>query len=247
MSSLRSADPEVRPIVCDWDASSRRGGPGGNGPAWRDLLTGVRTAGPIVLNRRLGEVLPAALTATVADVLVAGDRPLVLGGDHRLSYSALTAVAHTVGPVDVELFDAHHDAHPGQVLSNFTVFRFVVERLGLGVARHGCREDRPPAPLQQFPPAGRAYLSVDLDYLDPAGFGSVNFPVPVPVGMTCTPRTLSDGIRAVAAGRPVIGCDLVEWCAERATDAERTVVAGVLADLVGALRSSAPVAEPQAG
>jgi len=215
-------------------------GPSGNALVWRDVLREVDgLADPIVLNRRLGELLPAAATACIAAVLADGEKPLLLGGDHRLSYCALTALAHYVGPVEVNLFDAHHDAHPGQTLSNFTVFRFAAERLGLPVHRHGCREQGQHPPESRVPPGTplphHAYVTIDLDYLDPAIFTSVSFPTPTPDGMVCTVDTLAELVADVSCRLPVVGCDVVEWCAERASNDEIDQVSSILRTVLTAM------------
>jgi len=230
----------IRPVVCEWDGSSCKPGPSRNTDVWQDVLAEVDgLAPPVVLNRRLGELLPTALTACVSLILDAGEQPLILGGDHRVSYSALTAVTHCVGSVKVHLFDAHHDAHPGQVLTNFSVFHFATHRLGLRGERYGCREGGPrpsPAPVAMSPGrAHYAYVTVDLDYLDPAVFSSVSFPVKTPPGMECTVDVLAAEVWRIGGELPIIGCDLVEWCGNRATNEEKQQVITALRALQGAM------------
>lgn len=224
----------VRPIVCEWDGSSIYPGPSRNADSWRRLLPEVGgLADPIVFNRRLGEVIPVALTACVSATLAAGEVPLLLGGDHRLSYSALHAAVHQAGPLAVHLFDAHHDAHASQTLNNFSVFDFAAARLPIDVVRHGVREE--PGPARDHPPVAEpaaAYVTVDVDYLDPAHFAAVSHPLPVPEGATCDVPTLLATVADVAAETPIVGLDVVEWCADRATDAEHDTVLSLLRGLV---------------
>ena len=227
---MQASHPElpVRPLVCDWDGSSVKPGPSRNGLIWRDLLPRVTgLLPPIVLNRRLGELLPAAVSACVSGLIDAGERPLLLGGDHRLTYSALHAVVHRHGPLDVHHFDAHHDAHPSVTLNNFSVFRYAAERLGVGVIRHGVREPNEPAAPE---PLGTAatYITIDVDFLDPAIVSSVSFPVPPPTGLDCGPDLLRAKIEQLGAAHTVVAADLVEWCADRSTDDERDLIVDIL-------------------
>ncbi|CAM3351920.1 arginase family protein [Stackebrandtia soli] len=232
----------VRPIVCDWDASSRKPGTGHNAHVWRELLPEVPgLAAPVVVNRRLGELVPVALTAVVSAALADGERPLVLGGDHRLSFSVLRAVCGYYDRPLVHHFDAHHDAHPSPSISNFSVFDHAARRLGVPVTRYGCREANPPLPPSPVGPVSSAYISIDLDYLDPKLFGGVSFPEPVPDGLVVTPESLCDNISRIGDEFPVIGADLVEWRADAENPTEVAIVIEVLKGLSKVLSASTRV------
>jgi len=239
MARSPSAEPGIRPIVCDWDATSHLPGPSRNSPVWRELLAGCDgLLAPVVLNRRLGELVPTALTAVAGRVWAAGEVPLVLGGDHRLTHAVLTAAVHVFPAVRVHQFDAHHDAHPAPSLTNYSFMRYVVDRLGCEVVRHGCREDGGPAATAPTHPAAHSYLTVDLDYFDPARFASVNYPVEVPAGEVYDLDRFTTTVATVAGGTRVIGADVVEWCADRASGEEVELVRRVLATLISVLRGA---------
>jgi arginase family enzyme len=227
--------------LCDWDASSLKPGPSRNIDIWHGVLAEIDgLAPPVVLNRRLGELIPAAVTSCALAALDAGELPMLLGGDHRLTYSMLQAVTHRVAGIEVHHFDAHHDAHFSATLNNFSVFRFAADRLRLPVVRYGCREKPPGTPLPALPAsaAGGAYVTIDLDYLDPVVLSSVSFPVPVPAGMTCTPATLTAQVAAIGRRLPIAGCDVLEWCGHLATAAERQVVITIIRALAEAAEQS---------
>lgn len=239
----------IRPIVADWDAGGHRPGAGENAHVWRDALADVDgLLPPRVLNRRLGEVLPTALRAVAASVLDAGETPLVLGGDHSVTYPVLHAVAHRFGLVDVHLLDAHHDHHPSPARSNYAVFRFAERDLGVRMVRHGLREPLPddcPPHDPTADPRRHAYLTIDVDYFDPALVGSVNWPMPVPDGMTCDLQAAGALLDAIARDHVVVGADIVEWCGQRADDDERALVAGLLGMVVHTIHASRQVAEEE--
>jgi arginase family enzyme len=243
----------IRPIICNWDGSSRIPGPSGNADAWRPLLSEHPDLHPpLVLNRRLGEAIPPALTACCLAVIDDGQAPLLLGGDHRLTFSVLDAISHRFGRATVHQFDAHHDAHADVMVNNYSVFRYAETELGHHVVRYGCREAPPAHPIRNGrraaqPSANSAYVSIDLDYLDPAGFSCVSFPSPVPAGMTCSVDTLVAELRRIgASGPPVVGADMVEWCGDRATDREREQVRRTLSATIEMLTSSAIHRTPRA-
>jgi arginase family enzyme len=230
-------DAPIRPILCDWDASSLKPGPSQNNEVWRDLLPQIPgLAPPMVLNRRLGELIPSAVASCALAALDGGQVPMLLGGDHRLTYSMLQAVIHRLSGIEVHHFDAHHDAHFSATLNNFSVFRFAAERLRLPVIRYGCREPMPgtPLPTGPTPAAVSAYITIDLDYLDPAELDSVSFPVPVPDGLSCTVGTLTAEIARICAALPIAGCDVLEWCGNRSTAAQRQLVVTIIRALAAA-------------
>ncbi|HLU45942.1 MAG TPA: arginase family protein [Natronosporangium sp.] len=221
----------VRPIVCDWDAGSHLPGTSRNSGMWRDLLADCdEFLPPVVLNRRLGELIPAALTAVTSATWAAGEVPLLLGGDHRLTYSALTAAAHHFPHLCVHQFDAHHDHHAAPSLTNYSFMRAVTERIGFDVVRHGCREEgAPPVPVRV--PDAEVYLTIDVDYFDPKWFASVNYPIEVTDHGQYDLATLTQTVHTIAASARVIGADIVEWCADRATEAEIATIRQLLTTL----------------
>jgi arginase family enzyme len=201
----------VRPIVCDWDASSRRSGTSENSTLWKDLLDGLDDAclPAIFLTRRLGDIILPALRALVSLTMAAGERPLILGGDHRLTHSVLQTVSTRYNHLIVHQFDAHHDAHASPTLSNFSMMRFVNDSLKLAVVRHGCREPSPDVPTVDDPQPSVAYVSIDADFFDPMVFAAVSFPLKSDAEKeTLTLDALRVTLDAVCV--PIIGADIVE-------------------------------------
>lgn len=203
----------VVPVVCDWDASSRRPGTSWNSAYWRSMGLISLSNDVVYIERRYGELVPDILAGAVDQIARRQRSPLTLGGDHRLSYSAIESLYHHHGPFEVHHFDAHHDSHSEKVLSNYTVFAFVRDRLGLPVYLHGCRESDHSfvVPSPGAPRLEKAYISVDLDYLDPIVFPAVSFPEPVPEGRVYSEAVLRDSIRVIGRQHEVIGADIVEW------------------------------------
>ena len=137
----------------------------------------------------------ALIEAAVAQALEAGDAPLLLGGDHAVSFPVLKAIAAHHGPVDILHFDAHPDTYDdfrGNPRSHASPFARIMEA---GLARRlvqvGIRTATPHqrtqaerfgiemVPMRGFSPdmvprlAGPVYVSLDLDGLDPARRGTM--------------------------------------------------------------------------
>jgi agmatinase len=168
----------------------------------------------------------AMIEQGVREVVERGDRPLSLGGDHSITYSAVRAVASRAPELTIVQIDAHpdlYDSFDGDRFSHACQFARIREeglaahliqvgirtmtghqreqatRFGVDVIdmRRWSRGDRPHA-------SGPVYLSIDLDGLDPAFAPGVSHPEPG--GLTV--RDVLDVVRELDG--PVVGADIVE-------------------------------------
>jgi agmatinase len=175
----------------------------------------------------------ANITAAVGAVVSAGAVPVVLGGDHSITYPVVLAFD---GPLHVVQFDAHLDyAEPrgGYRYTNAHAFRQISRAESVaGLVQVGIRSLRteeglyrdsladgnrivPPDELRALgsrglagllPEGARCYVSVDVDALDmPLVPGCVSAE---PGGLTYA--ELRDALVAVADRAHVVGLDLVE-------------------------------------
>lgn len=173
------------------------------------------------------------ITAAVADVLSSAALPVVLGGDHSITFPIARAFD---GPIHVVQFDAHLDYAPidGRLKhTNAHAFRHIaamdsVERLvqvgirslrtsaSLWQATHSdgnavvlpedLRTRGADAVLEHIPANARCYVSIDIDSLDASL---------VPGCVSGEPDGLSyaqlrDTLAALAAHSEIVGLDLVE-------------------------------------
>jgi agmatinase len=185
-------------------------------------------------------VLPTNVEATftrvtdaVAEVIRHGTLPVVLGGDHSISYPVVRALE---GPLHVVQFDAHLDyapvdgtlrytnAHPFRHIAGFDkVHRLVqvgIRSLRTAAGPYGdalrdenvivvpdrVRERGVDAVLEHIPAETRCYVSIDMDALDgPLVPGCVSAE---PDGLSY--QELRDSLRALAERADIVGVDLVE-------------------------------------
>jgi agmatinase len=163
----------------------------------------------------------------VGQLLDAGERPLLLGGDHSLTYPALRAANARYGQLDVLHFDAHPDLYPqldGDKYSHACAFtrsleRGLIDRLvqvGIRTANRPQREVAEQYGVEQLTMAnwksGSAFfferpvwISLDLDALDPAFAPGVSHPEPGGLSVRDVIGVLQ------RLGGNVIGADLVEY------------------------------------
>jgi len=132
-----------------------------------------------------------AIESVIAEILDCGAAPLVLGGDHAISYPVLKAVHKVHGAVNILHFDAHpdlYDDYEGNPYSHASPFARILEdrlcnrlvQVGIrtlnghlrkqverfGVEVHEMRSLDLGSIGLDF--EGRVYISFDMDALDPA-------------------------------------------------------------------------------
>jgi agmatinase len=196
------------------------------------ILRGARLADAGELYARPGsgaEEDSDRLTRAVQRILASSARPVLVGGDHAISFGALRGVARR--PTGLLHLDAHSDAaryraapHDyGNVVSRIVAELDVRKVLHVGVRGLGHGPVFEPPRRLALPPAwirSRSlgelleladpeldwYVSIDIDVVDPAF--APGTATPVPGGLTVAE---TKGIlRAFGRARRVSGCDLVE-------------------------------------
>jgi agmatinase len=208
-AAIRTASLAFRP-----DAAGIDHGDIGNvhGCDWEDVLCQVEEA--------------------VEEIVARGSRPIVLGGDHAISYAAVAAL-RSCRPLNIVWFDAHTDfcawpesswhnhkqvlrriggldhvgrilqiGHRGMTYSNEALRFDRMKVVTAGEARTSPAE----ALLEQLPSGEPVYMSIDIDAVDPRWAPGTGHPVPG--GLTVA--RLGELARLIASNRAVVGVDLME-------------------------------------
>ena len=200
---------------------------------WCPLEVGVHTR-PALDYRGMDHA--AALKATgdaVREVLVRGQLPFTLGGEHSLSAPPIAAAHEFFPDLTVVHIDAHGDLrneYEGSKLSHASVERRVVD-MGIPLTEIGIRsfsqeeaefmKTHPDVAIvwgHQLARAAAAipwqrltqhtYLTIDLDAIDPAEMPAVG--TPEPGGLHW--YQLLDMLRELFQRTTVVGMDVVELC-----------------------------------
>ncbi len=174
----------------------------------------------------LGNIEPKSYDEIKDFIKVGEGFPIILGGDHSITFSAVEAIK----PKNFVSFDAHPDCEAGK-LSSQSVVRKIAEK-GLNVYVYGARcfsknemdyllngkvkivnlED-----LKNI--KGPTYLSIDFDVLDPSILPSVAWPEP-------NGLTFSEVLKGVEIlSKELVAIDFVELIPENIT---YTLIAGKL-------------------
>jgi agmatinase len=162
----------------------------------------------------------------ISAIVQKGAVPLILGGDHSISYPAVKAIAAEIGPVDILHFDAHPDLYDHlyddryshacpftRILEEGLVERLVQVGIRAATAEHKQRATEFKAlmfemkDLKEMPPLSFShplYISFDMDALDPAFAPGVSHHEP---GGLST-RQVLEIIHSLEAN--IIGMDIVE-------------------------------------
>lgn len=175
------------------------------------------------------------ITAGVGAILGGRSLPVVVGGDHAVTYPAIRAFAGR-GPLHIIQFDSHQDfvderhgvrlGH-GNVMRRASELPFVtgISQIGLralqkypepleAARRYGIRvltasdlrRGDPRAAAAIVPAGARCYLTLDIDVLDIASAPGTG--TPEPGGLTFP--EVRDAVRAIASRCRIVGVDLVE-------------------------------------
>lgn len=166
------------------------------------------------------------IEAEVREVLKKGAVPLVLGGDHSISYPVVKAMAEKYASLDILHFDAHPDLYPdyaGDPYSHACSFtRIMEDRLARKIIQVGIRAATPQLKaaavefgiemieMKDFRENIKMnfkrplYISFDIDALDPAFAPGVSHCEP---GGLST-RQVINVIHALRAN--IVGMDMVE-------------------------------------
>ena len=189
----------------------------------------VLDSGDLELPMGSSELALQAIEARAAEILAAGKRPFLLGGEHLVTLGAFRAVFKEHPDVSIIHFDAHTDLREeylGVPLSHACVIRRCWELTGDGrIFQFGIRSgDRPewqwgrdhvsthPFDLEGLEERVNAlgdrpvYFTVDLDVLDPSVFPGTG--TPEPGGVTFD--ALRRAVTLVCSRCSVVGCDVNE-------------------------------------
>jgi agmatinase len=259
-----------------WDASSTSTRGAAGGPAairqalwhpssnpWNErgddlsAATVLEDSGDVVVDSDAAATR-AAIEARVREALTAGHKPLVLGGDHSITYPVVRAWSGRAEPISILHLDAHgdlYDAYDGERYSHASPFaRIMEERLAgrllqvgvrtlnahqraqasrFGVESLGAERWREAIPLIGRI-KGPLYVSLDLDVLEPMLAPGLSHPEPGGL-------TVRDVLELLSAIRtPVVGADIVECNpALDVRDLTARVGAKFVKELVGVMRRSA--------
>ncbi len=192
---------------------------------------GIHTLAALDADARGPEAMIKAIRRTVAGIITDGKIPVMLGGEHSISFGAVQAVQEAFPKLTVLQLDAHADlreSYQGTPFSHAAVARRIVGICPLvqaGIRSMSVEEAEYLAtnPLKSYPAdfildggswceticddlQGDVYLTVDLDVLDPAFMPATGTPEPGGIAW----RDLTRLIRAVAKRCRIRGFDVVE-------------------------------------
>ena len=200
------------------------------GNSWTEGLVDLGTSGALAdagdLALPEGPEARRAIEQGVADVLAGGARPIILGGDHSITYPVLRAVRRRHPRLSVLHVDAHpdlYDEFQGDRFSHACPFaraleeRLVDQLVQVGIrtmnAQQRAQADRYGVTVidmdawvegQRPTLTNPAYVSIDLDGLDPAFVPGVSHPEPGGLSV----RDVVTMLHHLEV--PIVGADVVE-------------------------------------
>ncbi len=200
---------------------------------WEPCAQGIFTHPAIDCDGPLPEVMARIAEAT-RTIVAAGKLPVTLGGEHSLTYGAVSGVAQALGqPIGLVQIDAHADlriAYQGERHSHASVMHLLASEKDIRLAQFGVRalcqqevdsratynvfrvdaEELVTKGLhavdlpQDFPEL--VYVSFDVDGLDPSQMPATGTPVPGGLGFYQALHLVEHALK----GRRCVGLDVVE-------------------------------------
>lgn len=229
--------------------------PHGNDASERGLELGVDFAlndlGDLPLQEAPSD--DALIRDAVAASLAAGACPILLGGDHSITFPIAQAVHAQHGPFEILHVDAHPDLYDeidGDRRSHGSPFARIMEaRLASSLTQIGIRTlnrhqreqaERFGVRMVEMKDVGRVsfafnnplYISIDLDGFDPAFAPGVSHHEPGGLSV----RDVVDLLLDLAV--PLIGADVVEYNPDRDINGVTAVLAAKLVSELAALAAS---------
>ena len=192
-----------------------------------------------------------AIEGEINQITAHGALPLVLGGDHAITYPVLRAINRIHGPVDILHFDAHpdlYDDYEGNPWSHASPFARIMEnglagrlvQVGIRTLSPGLRSqvERFGVEVHEMKDLdiscigldfdGPVYISCDLDALDPAFAPGVSHHEPGGLSV----RDILSIIQRLP--NRIVGADIVEYNPERdINDMTAMVAAKLLKEIAG--------------
>jgi len=194
-------------------------------------LAGIHTADFLPTDARGPKEMMESVRAMIAGIVSRGKVPVMLGGEHSISFGAVQAVRDSYPDLCVLQFDAHadmRDSYQGSPYSHAAVARRISEIAPLtqvGIRSLSAEEAAflPRSGVHTYSAdfvseerdwkekicknlIGDVYISIDLDALDPAVMPSTG--TPEPGGITW--KQLLDLVREVSRRCKIRGFDVVE-------------------------------------
>jgi len=192
---------------------------------------GIHTLAPLEADARGPEEMIGAVRRAVTGIIADGKIPVMLGGEHSISFGAVQAMREKFPGLTVLQLDAHADlreSYQGTPFSHAAVARRIAEICPLvqaGIRSLSVEEADflAAAPVKSYPAdfildggswrrticgdlQGDVYLTLDLDVLDPAVMPATGTPEPGGIAW----RDLICLIREVAKCCRIRGFDVVE-------------------------------------
>ncbi|MDH4320375.1 MAG: agmatinase [Desulfobulbaceae bacterium] len=196
-----------------------------------------------------------AIESAVAGVAAMGKIPVLLGGEHTVTYGALKALRDAGETFGVIQFDAHadlRDTYEGDPFSHACVMRRALD-MDLPLLQIGVRALSPPevelrknraihhydadligrhglpSPLVPADFPQKVYITFDVDGLDPSIMAATG--TPEPGGLTWWQAM--DCLAAITSARTVIGFDVVELAPIKDLHAPDFTAARLVYNLMG--------------
>lgn len=162
-----------------------------------------------LIEKQLSSYAPHLVGSLIRRVQFENKIPILLGGDHSITYYGIKEIYSKTKDFVVIHFDAHHDSFK-ESLNHYSVFHHIKQNFNLNIVGVGYRQGTEVTPsILEKDIYEDVYISIDADYFSPLYIPSVNHPI-----KTGNPKlySLNSFQRSLDHIKGKILClDFVEW------------------------------------
>ena len=187
-----------------------------------------------IIEKQLSCYTPHLISSLIKRIQEKKEIPVILGGDHSITYYAVKKILSTNKDFAIIHFDAHHDEY-NEILNHYTVFRHIKENLCIDVIGVGYRQNvkLPSSILTNI--YQDVYISIDADYFSPQYVPSVNHPIKTGNPREYSLATLIQSLNHVKA--KILCVDFVEWKGAEVNSVEFKFITKVIQSITNKVSS----------
>ena len=197
----------IYPFIAPYDSSSKKALTSNSVLSWKKIIPSAKA-----IERQLAGLIPYIVYNEIKRCSLNNKFPLLIGGDHSLTYFSIKALTSLYGKLNILVFDAHHDAYKENYINHYSFFHHIKSTFGASILTIGCRKD-PKDALIDIDAIERlrepCYISLDLDFFSPRFVPTVMDPVLCDKDNDFSLTTFISYLNKIQCD--ILGFDIVEW------------------------------------
>jgi len=185
------------------------------------LYYAINNMEKILLSPELEPYFPEMIQIVTDRAQKKTEKLLTVGGDHSISFHAISSLCKHYDGINCLIFDAHHDANDDNYLTHYTYLSRLKKNYNIAARCIGVRADEDEAIVpynDNFVPFWPIYISVDVDFFPEVKSVGYHEGIDSRYGL----QYFINEVKKYES-YSCVGADLVEWYGSNAIREERFV------------------------